>query len=94
MIREVVSHLDNSLSSGLACSTDICLVENTWKITKLKADHIAKNQYFIHSSLFTSFYVSGPGDQLGELLSSKVPWVQYISQNAKLIIEKKEFLFF
>ena len=38
--------------------------------------------------------MSGPGDQLTELFSGEVPWVQYILQNAKLIIERKEFLFF
>ena len=38
--------------------------------------------------LFTSFYVSGPGDQLLELLLVKVPWV-HISEDANTI---KNFL--
>ena len=90
VIREVVSHLDNSLSSGLACSADICLVENTWKITKLKA----KNQYFIH---FKSFHLLlcewawWPVD--GTVLGRGTLGLLYFTK-CKAYYWKKEFHFF
>ena len=78
--------------SCLAGLANVCLVQDTWMKADFRCAEITKRLLkgaeshiivMTHTNntnfyLFTSFYVSGPGDQLLKLLSFKVPGVQIL----------------
>ena len=91
MVREIMSMLMDRLRSCLAGLANVCLVQDTWMKADFRSAEIAKRLLkgaeshiivMTHTNntnlyLFTSFYVSGPGDQLLKLLSVEVPWFRY-----------------
>ena len=105
MVREIMSMLMDCLRSCLAGLANVCLVQDTWMKADFRCAEISKRLLkgaeshiivMTHTNntnlyLFTSFYVSGPGDQLLELLSVKVPWVQ-ISKDANTVKKFKKVL--
>ena len=91
MVREIMSMLMDRLRSCLAGLANVCLVQDTWMKADFRCAEISKRLLkgaeshiivMTHTNntnlyLFTSFYVSGPGDQLLKLLSVEVPWFRY-----------------
>ena len=91
MVREIMSMLMDRQRSCLAGLANVCLVQDTWMKADFRCAEISKRLLkgaeshiivMTHTNntnfyLFTSFYVSGPGDQLLKLLSVEVPWFRY-----------------